>query len=167
MAAEDVTEGLGTVAVDLFAVLGAVFAAAYLMAGRYARPSTGWLQYVGVVYPVAAAFLLVSVFLADDSFTGYSTKTWLMIVLMALGPQLIGHTSINWALGYLPAVIVAMAILVEPVGATILAAIILDEWPSALEWLGSAIILAGVYLALRPERTTVPTSAETTPLVGG
>jgi drug/metabolite transporter (DMT)-like permease len=152
MAAEDVTEGLGTIAGDLFAVLGGLFAAAYLMAGRYARPSTGWLQYVGVVYPISAGLLLAAVFLAGEAFTGYSTKTWLMIVLMALGPQLIGHTSINWALGYLPAVVVAMAILVEPVGATILAALILDEWPSALEWLGSAIILAGVYLALRPER---------------
>jgi drug/metabolite transporter (DMT)-like permease len=105
-----------------------------------------------VVYPVAAALLLVSVFFAGDSFTGYSTKTWLMIVLMALGPQLIGHTSINWALGYLPAVVVAMAILVEPVGATLLAALILDEWPTVLEWVGGAIILVGVYLALRPER---------------
>jgi drug/metabolite transporter (DMT)-like permease len=155
MAAEDLAQDAGTLAGDLFAVVGGLFAAAYLLAGRYARPSTGWLQYVGVVYPVAAVLLLVSVFLAGHSFGGYSAKTWLMIVLMAIGPQLIGHTSINWALGYLPAVVVAMAILIEPVGATVLAALILDEWPTAVEWLGSAIVLGGVYFALRPQRATI------------
>ncbi len=149
MAIEHAGEAMGKVEGDLYAVLGGMFAAGYLMAGRYARPSTSWLRYVGTVYPVAAVFLLVSVLVAGDSFTGYSTKTLVMIGLLALGPQLIGHSSINWALGYLPVMLVAMAILVEPVGSTILATIILDEPPTLIEGAGAALVLLGVYLALR------------------
>ena len=152
MAIEDVGEALGTVAGDLYAVLGGIFAAGYLMVGRYARPGTSWLRYVGTVYPIAAAFLLASALVAGDSFTGYSTKTLLMIGLLALGPQLIGHSAINWALGFVPVMLVAMAILVEPVGSTILAALILDEPPSGVEMAGGALVLVGVYLALRPQR---------------
>lgn len=152
MAIEDAGEALGTVAGDLYAILGGVFAAGYLMVGRWARPGTSWLRYVGTVYPLTAVFLVAATLVAGEPFTGYSTKTMLMIGLMALGPQLIGHSSINWALGFLPVMLVAMAILVEPVGATILAALILDERPSGPEMAGGLLVLAGVYLALRPER---------------
>lgn len=150
MGAEHLSAGWDTLAGDFYAVLAGAFAAGYLLVGRRVRPGTSWIRYVGTVYPVTAVLLLAAMFIAGDSPTGYSTKTLMMIVLLALGPQLIGHSSINWALGYLPAVIVAIAILVEPVGATILAALILDELPTALELLGSLIVLAGVYLALRP-----------------
>lgn len=167
MAAEDVGEGLGTLAGDAYAVLGGAFAACYLLVGRWARPGTSWLRYVGVVYPAAAVFLLAALAVSGDSFTGYSTYTLVMIGLMALGPQLIGHSSINWALGYLPAVTVAMAILVEPVGSTVLAALILDEIPSGLEMTGSAIVLVGVFLALRPQREeTLALEAAATAEVG-
>ncbi len=156
MAIEDLGEGLGTVAGDAYAVLGGAFAAGYLMVGRWVRPGTSWLRYVGVVYPAAAVFLLAAMVAAGDPFTGYSTKTWVMIGLLALGPQLIGHSAINWALAYVPAVLVAMAILVEPVGATALAALILDEIPSVVEAIGGVVVLVGVYIALRPEQAAVP-----------
>jgi len=152
MTVAHIEEGLGTITGDLFAVLGGFFAACYLMVGRSMRPGTSWLRYVGVVYPVAAIVLFASVLIARDPLTGYSTKTLVMIALMALGPQLIGHSSINWALGFLPVMIVAMSILVEPVGATILAALILNERPSPAELAGGVLVLIGVYLALRPER---------------
>jgi drug/metabolite transporter (DMT)-like permease len=152
MAAEDFGEGLGTLAGDLYALLGGAFAACYILVGRWARPSTSWVRYVGVVYPVTALLLFAVVLMAREPLTGYSTKTYVMIALMALGPQLVGHSSINWALGYLPAVVVALAILVEPVGATALAALILDERPTAAEMLGGVLVLVGVYLGLRPER---------------
>jgi drug/metabolite transporter (DMT)-like permease len=167
MAAEDIGEGLGTLAGDLFALLGGAFAACYIIVGRWARPSTSWVRYVGVVYPVTALLLLATTLLAQEPLTGYSTKTYLMIALMALGPQLIGHGSINWALGYLPAVVVALAILVEPVGATALAAIILDETPTAPEIAGALLVLFGVYVGLRPERgETVLLEAEVTAEAG-
>jgi drug/metabolite transporter (DMT)-like permease len=152
MAGEDVGEGLRTVMGDLYALLGAVFGAAYLMIGRRARPQASWLGYVGVVYPVAAVLLVASVLVAGDSFTGYSTKTFVMFGLLALVPQLVGHSAINWALAYVPATLVAVAILGEPVGATALAALILDELPSAFEIAGALLVMAGVYVALRRGR---------------
>lgn len=150
MAAEDLGEGLGTVAGDLYAVLGGVFAAGYITVGRRVRPSVSWQRYVGTVYPTTAALLLAATLITGDALLGYSTKTWVMIGMLALGPQLIGHNAINWSLAYLPAVLVAIAILGEPVGATAWAAIILDEPPSAAEVAGGLLVLAGVYLALRP-----------------
>lgn len=150
MAAEDFGEGLGTVAGDLYAVLGGAFAAGYIMVGRWARPGVPWLRYVGTVYPVTAVLLLALTLVAGEPLTGYSTKTLVMIGLLALGPQLIGHNAVNWSLAFLPAVLVAMAILLEPVGATAWATLILDERPSAAEVIGGLLVLAGVYLALRP-----------------
>jgi drug/metabolite transporter (DMT)-like permease len=156
MVAEDVGEGLGTVVGDLYALLGAVFGAGYLMMGRRARPQVSWVGYIGVVYPVAAVLLVASVLVAGEPFTGYSTKTFVMFGLLALVPQLIGHSAINWSLAYVPAALVAVAILGEPVGATALAVVILDETPSAFEFTGALLVMAGVYVALRrgPEPAT-------------
>jgi drug/metabolite transporter (DMT)-like permease len=101
---------------------------------------------------VAALLLVASVLMAGESFTGYSTKTFVMLGLLALVPQLVGHSAINWALAYVPAALVAVAILGEPVGATALAALILGEMPSGFEIGGALLVLAGVYVVLRPGR---------------
>jgi len=150
MAAEDVGKGLGTVVGDLYALLGAIFGAGYLMMGRLARPQMSWVGYVGAVYPVAAVLLVASVLVAGEPFTGYTMKTFVMLGLLALVPQLVGHSAINWALAYVPAALAAVAILGEPVGATILAVFVLKEVPSGFEVAGAILVLAGVYKALRP-----------------
>lgn len=152
MASEDLGEGLGTVAGDAYAALGGAAAAGYIMIGRRVRPSVSWLQYVGTVYPLCAAMLIVVVLISGQSFGGHPGKAYVMIALLALGPQLIGHSSINWTLAVLPAVLVSIAILMEPVITAGLATVILDEFPSVLEVAGGALVLVGVYLALRPER---------------
>jgi drug/metabolite transporter (DMT)-like permease len=152
MAAEDAGEGMGTLVGDLYALLGALFSAAYLMVGRRARPRMSWLGYIGVVYPVAAVLLVLSVLIAGEPFTGYGARTFVMFGLLALVPQLIGHSAINWALAYVPAALTAAAILGEPVGATALAAIVLHETPTGFEVGGSLLVLAGVYVALRRRR---------------
>ncbi len=151
MVGEDLGDGLGTVAGDIYATLGGLFAAGYLIIGRRLRPTVSWPRYVGTVYPITALLLLGAVLVAGESFTGYSTKTYVMIALLALGPQLIGHNAINWSLAYLPAVLVGIAILGEPVGATAWAALVLDELPSTLEIVGGLLVLVSVYLALRPQ----------------
>jgi len=152
MAAEDVREGMGTLVGDLYALLGAVFGAGYLMMGRLARPRMSWVGYVGTVYPVTAVLLVLAVLVAGEPFTGYSTKTFVMLGLLALVPQLVGHSAINWALAFVPAALAAVAILGEPVGAAILAALVLKETPSGFEIAGALLVLAGVYRALRPDR---------------
>ena len=152
MTAEDISEGLGTLKGDLYAMLGGMFAAAYLMIGRSVRPTTSFTRYIGVVYSVSAICLFAALLISGDDLTGYSTKTYVMIGLLALGPQLIGHSSINWSLAYLSAVVVAMAILLEPVGTTALAVLILDEQPTIAEMVGGVLVLIGVYFAIRPRK---------------
>ena len=159
MASGDFGEGSETITGDVYAVLGGLCAAGYIIIGRRVRPSTSWIRYVGVVYPVTAVLLLAATLAAGDALTGYSTKTLVMMGMMALGPQLIGHNAINWALAYLPAVVIAIAILAEPVGTTALAALVLDEFPSALQLIGGVVVLTGVYLALRAEQEA-PAAAE-------
>ncbi|HXH23385.1 MAG TPA: DMT family transporter [Dehalococcoidia bacterium] len=150
MIAEDVGQGTDALRGDAFALLGAAFAAAYILAGRRLR-ATGseWLPYVTTVYSTAAAVLVAAALIAGHSPTGYSAESYLFFALLALVPQLIGHTAINRSLGYLPAASVAIAILGEPIGSTVLGAVFLDEVPTALQLAGAAIVLTGVYAGLR------------------
>jgi drug/metabolite transporter (DMT)-like permease len=132
---------------NLLALGGAACAAGYLMAGRRVRPRLSLLSYIYVVYGMAAVLLLAAMLVTGQSFAGYKWQAYLFIGLLGLGPQLIGHTSFNWALRYVPAPTVAMAVLGEPVGTTILAWLILRQAPTAFEAIGGAVICAGIYLA--------------------
>jgi drug/metabolite transporter (DMT)-like permease len=152
MASEDLRDGLRTLGGDLYAALGGLASAAYIMVGRRVRPYVSWPRYVGIVYPLSAVMLVALALIARDSFFGYSTKTYVMMALLALVPQIIGHTSINWSLAHFSAVIVSIAILLEPVITTGLAIPILDEVPTPIETVGAALVLLGVYVALRPQR---------------
>ncbi len=78
---------------------------------------------------------------------GFSPIIYLYLLLLALLPQLLGHSSFNWALAHLPASYVSIALLGEPVGASILAAVLLGESPSELKLAGVGLILAGILIA--------------------
>lgn len=132
---------------NLLALGGAACAAGYLMAGRRVRPRLSLLSYIYTVYGVAALLLLVMMFASGQSFLGHRWQAYLFISLLALGPQLIGHTSFNWALRYVPAPTVAMAVLGEPVGTTLLAWLLLRQPPTLFEAVGGVIICGGIYLA--------------------
>jgi drug/metabolite transporter (DMT)-like permease len=133
---------------NLLALGGAACAAGYLMAGRRVRPRVSLLSYIYVVYGIAAVLLLAILAATGQSFAGHAWHAYLFIVLLGLGPQLIGHTSFNWALRYVPAPTVAMAVLGEPVGTTILAWLILRQAPTLYEAIGGAVICTGIYLAV-------------------
>lgn len=160
MVAQDIGAGSDALRGDLFALLGAIFAAAYIMTGRRLRTGgQDWLPYVTRVYSVSAVILIALALASGHGFAGYSSATWLFLALLALVPQLVGHTALNRSLGYLPAASVAIAILGEPVGATILGVVLLDEEPTAVQALGGALVLAGVYVGLRGasvQRTIAP-----------
>jgi drug/metabolite transporter (DMT)-like permease len=150
MVSDDFGAGGDTLRGDFFALLGAILAAGYITLGRIARSSgAGLREYITVAYPTAAVILIVVSLAAGQAFTGYSAETYGLLVLLALGPQLIGHTALNRSLGHLPAVTVAIAILGEPVGSTLLATVFLDQPPTLLEVVGGVIILLGVYLGIR------------------
>ncbi len=133
---------------DLLALLGSVAVAAYFLLGRDLRGRTPLLPYISIVYTSAAIVLLLLSLATKQSLSGYSKETYLMLVLLALGPQLLGHSYLNWALRYVSATFVTVAVLGEPVGATFLAYVILGERPSVAEIGGGALILLGIYTAL-------------------
>ncbi|MBM3313566.1 DMT family transporter, partial [candidate division WOR-3 bacterium] len=125
---------------NLLALAGAACAAGYLMAGRGVRPKLSLVSYISLVYGTSAALLLLMLFAAGGSFMRLGWQAYLFMALLGLGPQLLGHTSFNWALRYVPAPTVAMAVLGEPIGATLLAWLILRQPPRTYEAIGGAVI---------------------------
>jgi len=138
---------------DLLALGGAVSVAAYFLIGRRVRRwgQIGFLDYIFIVYGLAALVLLTATLAARQSLYGYPSRAYLFLALLALGPQLLGHSSLNWALKHASAPTVAVATVGEPVGATILAYLILGEGLTLLKGLGGLFILVGIYLAARAE----------------
>lgn len=140
--------GLRAAGGDILALLGALFAAAYVMAGRTLRRDLPVLPYVIVVYTTCAVCMAGAMVVSREPFTGYPVRTWLLLAAMTAGPQLLGHTVFNLLLGDLPASVVTISIMAEPVGATVLALLILGEIPGVLTLIGGAIVLAGVYVGI-------------------
>ncbi len=134
---------------DALALIGAWAVSGYLMIGRRLRQTIALIPYVYLVYSLAGLALLVAVFASGSSVFGLPAMTYVWIVLLALVPQLIGHSTYNWALKALPAALVAVMTLGEPIGSAILAYFILGEIPGSAVAVGCALILAGIYLAAR------------------
>jgi drug/metabolite transporter (DMT)-like permease len=134
---------------NFLALVGAWALAGYLMIGRRLRSGMSLVPYIFVVYGVAAAALLTAMFASGQSPAGFSGKTYVWILLLALVPQLIGHTTFNWILRHLPVTLVAVTMLGEPVGSAVLAYFILREMPASLTLLGGLLILAGIYISSR------------------
>jgi drug/metabolite transporter (DMT)-like permease len=134
---------------DGLALLGAVSVSGYLLIGSRMRRDHDLLSYIFPVYSTAALLLVFLSLLFQKPFGGYSSSTYVFMFLIALIPQLIGHTTFNWALKYLPASMVAIAILGEPIGSTILAYFILNEGLTLWKMIGGVLIFAGIVIALR------------------
>ena len=136
---------------DLLALAGALAAAAYLLIGRSLREKVSLIPYIFLVYGMAAVVLVIVMFTAGESPIGYEPQTYLWFLLLALIPQLLGHSTFNWALRYLPAAFVSITLLGEPIGSAILAFFILEEVPTALMIFGAILILVGIYISSRKE----------------
>lgn len=134
---------------NVLALCGAWMGAGYLLIGRRLRAKMSLIPYIFLVYGMAALVLLVIMRAAGFSPFGYPPLNYLWMLLLALVPQLLGHSTFNWALRYLPASFVAVTLLGEPIGSTLLALLILGEVPSVLELVGGVLILTGIYLAAR------------------
>jgi len=133
----------------LLALIAGFAMGAYLIIGRQLRARIDLLSYLTILYTVSAVILLVATVIFDYSFFGYSTTTYIMLVLLAIVPQLIGHSSLNLAVRLIPATFVSVAILGEPIGATLLGYFILGEIPSVNEIVGGLFILGGIFLVMR------------------
>ncbi len=137
---------------DGLALIGAVMAAAYFVVGRQVRRTVSTFGYVLVSYTTAAVTLGIWALLVHSPLSGFPVSSWFWIVLAGLGPSVIGHTLYNRALKDYPAHTVATTILGEPLVATILAAVVLSEYPGRSALIGAIPIVIGVVWAIRLER---------------
>lgn len=134
---------------DLMALIAGFAMGAYLIIGRQLRARIDILSYLAILYTCSAVILLIATLSFGYNLFGYSNTTYLMMILLALVPQLIGHSTLNLAVRLIPVMFVSVAILGEPVGATLLGYFILGEVPTANEITGGLLILVGIFLVMR------------------
>ena len=134
---------------DGLALIGSWLVSAYLLLGREAqRKGLNTSSYITIAYSVAALVIMPFPLLFGISYTGYSSIVYGYIFLMAIVSQLIGHTSFNWSLRWLSPTLVTLAILFEPIGASILGFVIFGEIPGILVLVGAVVLLFGVAVAI-------------------
>jgi drug/metabolite transporter (DMT)-like permease len=152
--ASDASAGSVALLGNVLAIGGALTFAVYVLIGRSQRTTVGIgvLPYSIVVYSAAALTLLPVALLSGAELWGYSRETWLWLWAIALGPQILGHTVLNWALRYVEASVISGTILAEPVVSALLAWLILAEKPGLATLLGGAVVLLGLFLLLRGYR---------------
>lgn len=135
----------------LLAIAGAMAIAGHLTIGRKLRRRLDLFAYLGLTYPAAFLALIVLAPAMEGSAGVGTTTSWLWCALLAIGPQLLGHSTFNWALRWVPAPRVATIVLFEPVAATLLAWAVFGaaEQPAWMQALGAIAILAGIRLVAR------------------
>lgn len=149
---------------DLLAVAGAIFVSGYYVIGRRLRQKLDLWVYIAIVYGIAAgAFLLLGALHPGVALTGYPGRDWLIFGALAAGPMMLGHTGVNYALRYLRAYVANLALLGEPIGATLIAWLLpaIAEVPGPQTLMGAVLILGGILVAVtgvarqnsRPART--------------
>lgn len=134
---------------NFLALVGAWTVSGYLIIGRKLRTRMPLIPYIFLVYGLCAMALIVLMFAAGHSPFGYPARTYGWIFLLAAFPQLIGHSTYNWVLRYIPATLVAVVTLVEPICSAVLAYFVLRETPSLGVLFGGSLILAGIFVASR------------------
>jgi drug/metabolite transporter (DMT)-like permease len=137
---------------DVLALVGGISGAGYFLIGRRLRARLSLLTYVFPVYGTAAVGLMAVMLASGLPRVPQQPQAWLWILLMALGPQILGHSSLNWALRYLSATYVTIATLAEPISSALLAWGLLGERPALWAVVGGALTLAGIAVASHTER---------------
>jgi len=131
---------------DLLALIGGVMLGIYILGGRVVRRSLDLTSYVTPVYATASLVLVLMSLLSDTPLTGYAVNEYILFFTIALVPMIFGHTVYNWALRYVSAPLVSMSLLGEPVGASILALLFLNEMPGPMVLLGGMVTLLGILM---------------------
>ncbi len=133
---------------DVLALIGAAAAGGYFVAGRKLRQELSLLTYVALVYSTCALLLWPAAILSGARLTGFPARTWGLFVLMAAVPQMLGHTVFNYLLRDVSATVVAISVMGEPVGSTLLGLAFFGEVPPWTAVVGGLLLLAGIYVAL-------------------
>ncbi len=146
---------------DGLALVGALAVSGYFLIGRDVRHRLSLLTYIWLVYTSAAVMLLgVALVVGAQSgslwstLSGYPPLAYALLLLLAVGPQLLGHSALNWALRYLSATFITVALLGEPIGAALLALLLFHEWFAPLQLAGFVLLLTGIVAAAQGERRT-------------
>lgn len=129
---------------DMLAIIGAIAVSGYFLFGRHLRKELSLMPYVFLVYCSGTIVLFLSMLLTKTNFTGYPLKAYMLFFALAIICTIFGHTVFNWALKYIKAPVVSVAILGEPLGASVWAALLLKEYPTANQAVGGMFILIGL-----------------------
>jgi drug/metabolite transporter (DMT)-like permease len=129
---------------DFLAVCGAIMVAGYMLIGRKLRQSLSVISYIFLVYSSSTVILFILSLATATPLSSFSANTWLLFLALAVVPTIGGHSLFNWVLAYLPAPVVSISILGEPIGATLLALVFLGQIPSLTMLIGGSIILTGL-----------------------
>lgn len=129
---------------DMLALGAAVLIAIYLMIGRSVRHRVDTFHYMNVVYASGALVLLILNLSTGQEMSGFALREWLIFIGLAVVSTLLGHTLLNWLLGSLRASTVSIFFLGEPVGANILAYLLMNEMMGVRQTLGAALVLLGI-----------------------
>jgi drug/metabolite transporter (DMT)-like permease len=162
----DLGQGTHRLTGDLLALAGGLTVAGYFLIGRKLRARLSLLGYVFPVYATAALVLMGTAIVARVPLSGYTGSTWLWLLVLALGPQILGHSSLNYALRQLSATYVTLAVLAEPIGSALLAWAVLGERPTLAGAIGGGLILAGIAVATWGEPRARRAAKETLPNLG-
>lgn len=136
------------------ALTGAIMVGVYFIIGRSLRARLSVIVYIWLVYSAAAIILVTVVIVTGQQVAGLPGKAYLWILMIGLGPQLIGHSSFNYALGFFSAAFVSLITLLEPMATGLLAIVFLSEWPVMWQLVGSTLVLVGIGAASRENQTT-------------
>jgi drug/metabolite transporter (DMT)-like permease len=134
---------------DMYALIGAIALSIYIIGGREIRKKMNLYLYVTPVYAISSILLIIACIFLKIQLYPYSLREYLIFLLLAIIPTIFGHTIYNWILKNIEATTVAISLLGEPIGSTILAIIIFNEIPNFLTFIGGPITLIGIFIAIR------------------
>ena len=147
----DLIEDPGNFKGNILAFISGILAGLYYLGGRKHRKKISLPSYAFMVYLSSAISMWIIVLVQDLEYQQISNSEFKLFFLMALVPTLLGHTMQNWALAFLPAYIISITLLVEPIGSGLLAWLIFNEIPSLGVLIGGLIVLCGVYVVALSE----------------
>ena len=149
----DLLDNPGNFMGNLFAFISGILAGLYYLSGRKLRKVISLPTYAFVVYLFSFLTMFTVVLIQNLSYSNLATSEIQLFLLMALIPTLLGHTMQNWALAYLPAYVVSISLLAEPIGSGLLAWLFFQEIPSFGVILGGLIVIAGLYFVIIAEES--------------
>lgn len=147
----DLVEDPGNFKGNILAFISGILAGLYYLGGRKHRKNISLPTYAFIVYLSSALAMWIVVLLQGLEYQKIPNSEFQLFLLMALVPTLLGHTMQNWALAFLPAYVISITLLVEPIGSGLLAWLIFDEIPSFGVLFGGIIVLYGVYTVASSE----------------